>query len=1006
MNFYTGVVENRDDPLKIGRCQVRIVGLHTEDKIKLPTEDLPWAHPIAPITSASMNGIGQTPVGPVLGTWVVIVFADPDEQFPLMMGTLPGIPQTKAADIAQEESDSDMLATNGGILLDSSGNEVTNSTGAPVQVGTQDSQSNPDPNAPSSTDATPPNLNEQKTPNKADDAVISSPIKVAPPPNSTSDVGKATESIQAIINACDQLGLTTKYAKAAILGICGGESSWLPIEEGSYYTKADSLAKIFPRSFPGGAAEAQAFTKWQGTKKDFFNKIYSSTGNGKLVGNIKPDDGGKYYGRGFNQLTGRAGYQQIQNFLKSKGISVNLMDNPDSLITDVNVAAQACVGFYALNVKADINSPDYFKAALTRTGADANGTGYGKKQKYYEYFLGQTVVADSTNKPTADSQNTYTKADVAGLPPAKQAALLEDRSANKTIGFSDPTGKYPLRNLMDEPDTNRLARGVQKETAIEFKDSSRTKNIPAPNGQDSWDQPLAPFGGIYPYAKVTETESGHLFVMDDTPLNETISLYHKNGTFIDIDANGTQVNKIVGDGYTIYDRNGSISIQGRCNITVGNSCNLYVMGTADVQIDGVATINCNNDVDIGVAQDMTLAVGGDLNIQVEGEFQVKSNSGIGMQSAVDFTMKSGANMYSQAAGDYSTKVAGNTFIDTAGNANILTAGDMFNQAVGTQHLRAGSNVNVDGSEFHGQEGASQGAVSGQEVLDIYTVQAPTAGDPNAEGVNADTQDTQGQQTEQQDQVQPADLSPPKPADFRSNQFDYLTTPVRPSPPVLTKYAIGQDNEAMVNDYIANPGKYNNPDAAAGGVKQNYAGTPKDDGQGGSLISNGAKNDIAIFLSKQLQAAQTGYWAETGMGGAPSNSNILRIWSDLGYPNSGIWMTDQTAWCMGFVNWTLKQCGYRYVQTASAAEITLNPQRWNATKIDIADAQPGDIAFWKYRHVNFVYTAQNGVLTFVGGNQANKAANNPSGGDVTQSWKSGYRGNGDGSLVAIYRPSSS
>jgi hypothetical protein len=26
------VVENRDDPLKIGRCQVRIVGLHTENK--------------------------------------------------------------------------------------------------------------------------------------------------------------------------------------------------------------------------------------------------------------------------------------------------------------------------------------------------------------------------------------------------------------------------------------------------------------------------------------------------------------------------------------------------------------------------------------------------------------------------------------------------------------------------------------------------------------------------------------------------------------------------------------------------------------------------------------------------------------------------------------------------------------------------------------------------------------------------------------------------------------
>ena len=36
--FYTGIVENRSDPLQLGRCQVRIVGLHTHDKVQLPTE--------------------------------------------------------------------------------------------------------------------------------------------------------------------------------------------------------------------------------------------------------------------------------------------------------------------------------------------------------------------------------------------------------------------------------------------------------------------------------------------------------------------------------------------------------------------------------------------------------------------------------------------------------------------------------------------------------------------------------------------------------------------------------------------------------------------------------------------------------------------------------------------------------------------------------------------------------------------------------------------------------
>lgn len=53
--FYTGVVEDIHDPLMLGRVRVRVVGVHTENKVLLPTEDLPWATPVLPITSASMN---------------------------------------------------------------------------------------------------------------------------------------------------------------------------------------------------------------------------------------------------------------------------------------------------------------------------------------------------------------------------------------------------------------------------------------------------------------------------------------------------------------------------------------------------------------------------------------------------------------------------------------------------------------------------------------------------------------------------------------------------------------------------------------------------------------------------------------------------------------------------------------------------------------------------------------------------------------------------------------
>ena len=92
--WFVGVVEDRNDPQKLGRLRVRCLGYHTEDLTKLPTSDLPWAHVMNPITSATVSGVGQTPLGCVEGTWVVGWFTDgSDAQQPMIMGTLPGVPK-------------------------------------------------------------------------------------------------------------------------------------------------------------------------------------------------------------------------------------------------------------------------------------------------------------------------------------------------------------------------------------------------------------------------------------------------------------------------------------------------------------------------------------------------------------------------------------------------------------------------------------------------------------------------------------------------------------------------------------------------------------------------------------------------------------------------------------------------------------------------------------------------------------------------------------------------
>jgi hypothetical protein len=84
--WWFGVVENRIDPLELGRCQVRCFGWHSESITQIPTEDLPWAHPILPIGTTMVKP-------PVEGTMVFGFFADGKEgRFPIIMGTVPGIP--------------------------------------------------------------------------------------------------------------------------------------------------------------------------------------------------------------------------------------------------------------------------------------------------------------------------------------------------------------------------------------------------------------------------------------------------------------------------------------------------------------------------------------------------------------------------------------------------------------------------------------------------------------------------------------------------------------------------------------------------------------------------------------------------------------------------------------------------------------------------------------------------------------------------------------------------
>jgi len=99
---FVGVVEDRFDPQKLGRLRVRCLGIHSADKNKIASSDLPWASVLLPTTSAGISGLGQSPSFIVEGAWVWGYFRDGNGlmQEMVIVGTLPG----KPAELGNTES--------------------------------------------------------------------------------------------------------------------------------------------------------------------------------------------------------------------------------------------------------------------------------------------------------------------------------------------------------------------------------------------------------------------------------------------------------------------------------------------------------------------------------------------------------------------------------------------------------------------------------------------------------------------------------------------------------------------------------------------------------------------------------------------------------------------------------------------------------------------------------------------------------------------------------------
>ena len=238
---------------------------------------------------------------------------------------------------------------------------------------------------------------------------------------------------------------------------------------------------------------------------------------------------------------------------------------------------------------------------------------------------------------------------IMGTLPGKPTEL-----ADTSKGFYDPNGVYP--KYKDEVDTNRLAvndiaqphlglelRKLTRKTGVPTADFDEVPSdkfvadttIPASDG-DTFDQPTIPYAAVYPYNHVFESESGHIFEIDDTKDNERLFTSHRTGTSQEISPDGTQVNIIKKDSYAIIAGQKQASISGNSDITIGGRHKVFINKDGqqdnhyDIQIGPNASVNIQVDkgdmnvvlkdgkMNTNVAGDYNMKVGGNYTLAVDG----------------------------------------------------------------------------------------------------------------------------------------------------------------------------------------------------------------------------------------------------------------------------------------------------------------------------------------------------------------------------------------------------
>jgi len=263
-----------------------------------------------------------------------------------------------------------------------------------------------------------------------------------------------------------------------------------------------------------------------------------------------------------------------------------------------------------------------------------------------------------------------------------------------------------------QPLLSRLARGENiEETYVLAQEVGRIRNVSSTEGQPSWEEPAAAYGAQYPFNRVIETASGHSIEIDDTPGAERIMIWHRSGSFLQIDSGGTKLDKTASDKYDITQNNHHVYIGGRSMVTIEGDSHVVVKGNKTEEIFGDyrQLIHGNHE----------LSVGGQLNLNASEEIQargakvrieanvenvnIKSAKNLNIESLQSTHIKSGIAIFQDAKNSINIKAGDNLFTEIGGAANIksetmfLTSSGALDLKGGHVKLGGGTKVSINAS---------------------------------------------------------------------------------------------------------------------------------------------------------------------------------------------------------------------------------------------------------------------------------------------------------------------